>query len=185
MNAAPTSRLPLRALGALVRATRINKGLSQQQAAARAGVSRKQWALLEGGHNASAEFIQKVATFLDLHLVPLGDELEATLGAGGGGDVTALFELADALVTVTTIVVERIRAFALEVAMPPSQRGVDASAISGLLGGRDDEAARHRAALTRALQNLAGEAVPQRPPAGPAEVSRPTVRGKRGEKRRA
>src|SRR5215213_5158909 len=74
---------PLLALGLLVRETRIRKGLTQQRASKEAGVSRKQWVLLEQGENASAAFIQKVAAYLELRTIPLGDGLEATMGARG------------------------------------------------------------------------------------------------------
>lgn len=180
MNAAKKSR-PLAAFGVLVRATRLKKGLTQQLAANGATVSRKQWALLEQGHNASADFIRKVAAFLDLRVVPLGDNVEATLG-GAGIDITMLFRLADELIELSTAFAERLRTFALDAAMPPSERGADARAI-GALAERDGEAARHGAAVSRAIQNLAGEAVPKRPPSARA-VSPSTERRKRGSRPR-
>jgi transcriptional regulator with XRE-family HTH domain len=121
------STAPLHAFGLLVRETRMKKGLTQQRAAAGAGVSRQQWALLEKGQNVSAAFMTAVATYLNIPSIPLGGGLEATTGSGGI-DVGALISLADDLVLFVNAYAERLRAFALEAALPPSERSRDAAA---------------------------------------------------------
>ncbi|MEO8379044.1 MAG: helix-turn-helix domain-containing protein, partial [Acidobacteriota bacterium] len=75
------TELPLQACGVLVRETRIRKRLTQDRAARGAGVSRKQWALLEQGHNVSAAFLRRVAVYLELSVIPLGEGLQATTGS--------------------------------------------------------------------------------------------------------
>jgi transcriptional regulator with XRE-family HTH domain len=152
-----THALPLETFGVLVRETRLKRKLTQQRAARGAGVSRKQWALLEQGHNASALFIQKVAAYLELGLIPLGAGLQATTESGGVVDVSALFGLADELVSFATSFADRLRTFAVEAVLPPSERSQDADAIAEFVARatrRESDAARP---VTRAIRNLAAD----------------------------
>ena len=160
----------------LVRETRIKRDLTQQRASRGAGVSRKQWALLEQGENASAEFIQKVARYLDLRVIPLGDKLEARFGIDGV-DVSGLFGVADDLMALATILADRIRSFAVDAALPPSERG-DSQAIASLVSTRADDVAEDAAnRLRRTMQTLA------RPAAGRL-VATPTVGATRTTEKR-
>ncbi|MDP9191107.1 MAG: helix-turn-helix domain-containing protein [Acidobacteriota bacterium] len=168
-----THALPLEPFGVLVRETRIKKNLTQQRAARGAGVSRKQWALLEQGHNASALFIQKVAAYLELGLIPLGEGLQATTESGDGVDVSALFGLADELVAFATSFAERLRAFAIEAVLPESERTQDAEAIAEFVARatrREPDGARP---VTRAIRNLA------------ADVSRESAKGRATKRKRS
>lgn len=66
-------------LGAIVRETRIKKGLTQAKLARLAGVSRRHLAALEKGANVSVLVLKKVASVLDLTQIQLGG-LELTAG---------------------------------------------------------------------------------------------------------
>jgi transcriptional regulator with XRE-family HTH domain len=167
---------PLAALGVVVRETRIQKHLTQQRAARGAGISRKQWALLEQGHNISAVFIQKVATFLELSVIPLGEGLHATTETGGGVDVAALFSLADELVSFATRFADRLRGFAMEAVLPQSERGHDAEAIAAFIARTKDLGPDDSRRLTHAIHDLAADVTVR---------ERPTVRqANRASKRR-
>jgi transcriptional regulator with XRE-family HTH domain len=146
---------PLEAFGLLVRGARARKGLTQQRAAAGAGVSRKQWALLEKGENVSAVFIQKVAAYLELREIPLGGGLEASTG-GGGIDLAALIHLADVFEKFAVLFAEQIRTFAYEAAMPRLERSENAEAIVSFVAGAKQlmEAPKR---LTRAIEHLAAD----------------------------
>jgi transcriptional regulator with XRE-family HTH domain len=151
--------LPLEAFGRLVHETRLRKNLTQQRAAREAGISRKQWALLEDGHNLSAVFIQKVASYLELSVIPLGEGLQATTESGGGVDVTALFGLADELVASATAFAERLRAFAMEAVLPASERSGDAEAIARFIARTKEGASEDSKQLSRAIHDLAADGV--------------------------
>lgn len=151
--------LPLETFGVLVHETRLKKQLTQQRAARDAGVSRKQWSLLESGHNVSALFIQKVAAYLELGLIPLGNGLQATTESGGGVDVSALFDLADELVSFATTFAERLRGFAIEAVLPASERSQDAEVIAEFVARakqRDPDGSRP---VSRAIRNLEADIV--------------------------
>src|ERR1051326_346430 len=66
-------------LGAVVRETRLKKGLTQAKLARLAGVSRRHLAALEKGANVSVLVLKKVASVLDLTQIQLGG-LELTAG---------------------------------------------------------------------------------------------------------
>ena len=171
--------LPLVAFGVLVRETRIRRDQTQDRAAKGAGVSRKQWALLEQGHNASASFIKKVAKYLDLTVIPLGDGLYANVEAGGGMDVTALFTLADELTSFANGLAERLKAVAVDAVLPASERGHDAEAIEAFIR-RANVPAESSRRLTRAIHDLAADvAPPPSPIAARANTNRVITRRKR------
>jgi transcriptional regulator with XRE-family HTH domain len=153
------TELSLQAFGVLVRETRVRKHLTQDHAARGAGVSRKQWALLEQGHNVSAAFLRKVAVYLELSVIPLGEGLQATTGSGGGVDVTALFGLADELVAFASSFAERLRAFAIDAVLPASERGRDAEAIAAFIARVQEVASEDSKELGRTLHDLSAGAV--------------------------
>jgi len=171
---------PLVSFGVLVRETRTRKCLTQERAARGAGVSRKQWALLEQGHNVSAVFIQKVAAYLELGTIPLGDGLHATMDSGGV-EVTALFALADELVTFAATFAERLRGFAIDAVLPASERSHDAEAIAAFITGMKGVAAEDSKRLGRAIQDLSSEgAVRKVPTARETANSIPRQRRRKG-----
>jgi transcriptional regulator with XRE-family HTH domain len=162
MNKHDESELPLTAFGTLVRETRVRKHLTQDRAAKGAGVSRKQWALLEQGHNASASFIKKVAKYLELTVIPLGEGLHASTEAGRGVNVGALFALADEITSVASGFADRLRTFAVEAVLPASERSRDADAIDAFITRTNVPDERSRP-LTRAIHNLAADLDAVRP----------------------
>jgi transcriptional regulator with XRE-family HTH domain len=165
--------LPLETFGVLVRETRLKRNLTQQRAARGAGVSRKQWALLEQGHNASALFIQKVAAYLELGLIPLGAGLQATTESGDLVDVSTLFGLADELVSFATSFADRLRAFAIEAVLPSSERSQDAEAIAEFVARATQREASGSRPVTRAIRNLT------------ADVSREPAKGRATKRKRS
>lgn len=162
----------------LVRETRLRKQLTHQRAARGAGISRKQWSLLEQGHNLSAVFIQKVAAYLELSVIPLGEGLQATTERGGGVDVTALLGLADELVSFATSVADRLRAFAIDAVMPAPERSRDAEAIAAFIARAREGAAEDSKQLNRAIHDLTADSVVRKTAAVPRESA------KRASKRR-
>jgi HTH-type transcriptional regulator / antitoxin HipB len=68
-------------LGETVRATRIDRGLTQARLARLAGVSRRHLVALEKGANVSVLVLRKVASVLDLAEISLGDLTIQTSGA--------------------------------------------------------------------------------------------------------
>lgn len=173
---------PLHAFGLLVRETRIKKGLTQQRAAAGAGVSRQQWALLEKGQNVSAAFMTAVATFLNIQSVPLGAGLEATTGSGGI-DVGALISLADDLVLFANAYAERLRAFAVEAALPPSERTRDAAAeLEAFIANRREAVdAKDARRLSQTIEGLAEDVGRPAPAAVSAVAKRSAPKRKKRE----
>ena len=157
---------PFQSLGFLIQAARTKRGLTQHDAARGAGVSRKQWSRLEQGHNVSVLFLRKVAAYLDLTELPLGDGLRGTTGAGAF-DVAVLMRMSDELAAV----VEQLRAFALDAALPPSERTHDAAAIASFVEKSGRLAPAHAPDLRQALQRLASDVVspPEKPLASPRE----------------
>jgi transcriptional regulator with XRE-family HTH domain len=153
------TELSLQAFGVLVRETRARKHLTQERAARGAGVSRKQLALLEQGHNVSAAFLRKVAIYLELSVIPLGKGLQATTGSGGGVDVTALFGLADELVAFAASFADRLRAFAIDAVLPVSERGRDAEAIAAFIARVKEVASTDSKELGRTLHGLSAGGV--------------------------
>lgn len=150
------SDLPLVAFGALVRETRTRRHQTQSHAARGAGVSRKQWALLEQGSNASASFIKKVARYLELTVIPFGDGLCANTEDGGGVNVGALFALADELALLANSFADRLRSIAVEAVLPASERGHDADAIEAFVR-RANVPAESSRPLSRVIHDLAAD----------------------------
>ncbi len=178
MSKQDESELPLLAFGVLVRETRTRSRQTQDRAARGAGVSRKQWALLEQGHNASASFIKKVARYLQLTVIPLGDGLRANTEAGGGVDVAALFALADELTSFATGFADRLKAFAVEAVLPASERSHDADAIEAFVA-RTNVPADSSRTLTRAIHDLAADVGAAKPIAARGNTNRVVKRRKR------
>jgi transcriptional regulator with XRE-family HTH domain len=178
MKNSKNATAPLGAFGHLVRGTRVKKGLTQQRAADGAGVSRKQWALLEKGENVSAVFIQKVAAYLDLREIPLGEGLEASTG-GGGIDLTALIHLVDEFEKFAVVFAERLRTFAYEAAMPRSERSENAEAIAGFVASTK-QLVETPARLTRAIEHLAADVAGET-----GTFATPARRGSKARKREA
>jgi transcriptional regulator with XRE-family HTH domain len=169
----PPDDRPLEALGLVVRSARVKRGLTLERASTAAGVSRKQWARLEEGQNASARFIRRVAHFLDLHVLPLGHGLDLVL-RDGALDLSALVRLCEELI----LVANRIANFAVEAALPPSERTGDAEAILSFVDshnlGSDDEKV-----LNATLDRLASASHVRSRGVGSRSTKRPKQRRKR------
>lgn len=166
---------PLEATGMVVRAARVKRGWTQQHAAAEAGVSRKQWALLEKGENVSVVFLRKVARSLDLQSLSLGEGLEGNLQSAGN-DALAIAEIANELVTTA----ERLRALAFESMLPPSLRGNDAAAISDFIHAQGDLSAEDERRFNRALHRFASELANAKPDARTSTARRKAGRRREG-----
>ena len=147
--------LPLLAFGNLVRQTRSQKGLTQLRAARGAGISRKHWAAIEQGQNVSAVYMMRVASYLDLSVIPLGSDLRAMTQDGSGVDVSVLFALADEILTFATTIADKLRAIAIDAALPPSERTRDADAIAAFVDQTSDISDERSTQLSRAFRDLA------------------------------
>ena len=146
---------PLAAFGLLVRARRVTKGLTQERAARGADVSRKQWALLEKGQNVSAVFMKKVAKFLDLREIPLGDGLFAAGPVEDSVDVTALIRLADDFQALANSFIDEVRNIAFEAALRRPGRGENSEAIAEFIANTDTRRASDE--LHRTINDLASD----------------------------
>ncbi len=155
-------------LGELVRIARVARKLTQQRAAREAGVSRRQWALLEAGGNVSVAFLLKVAASLDLTTIPLRGAVTLVRGAGeyDGFDLMRTADEFEALVA-------RLRAFALTSVLPPSERYnlKDTLAVRAFVDRQTDLDAHGLQALERALHTMTTETA-----APPAVETQPVAR---------
>jgi transcriptional regulator with XRE-family HTH domain len=114
---------PLRELGLVIREARELRKLTQHAAAKQAGVSRRQWALLEAGGNVTIRFLMRIATFLDLRTIPLSGSVAISRDRN---DYNAfdLLGVADEF----EVLVERLRQFALGSVLGALDRtGMDAT----------------------------------------------------------
>ena len=155
---------PLESLGALVRNARLARQMSQHRASKAAGVSRRQWALLEQGGNVSVAFLLKVLRSLNLRIALDG---QVTLAASGNADVFALVSMTEEFAEL----VERLRVFAMDAAMPPSMRG-DAAVLGEFARDHLDLSEEEAARLDRTLGRAASDAVRRTPAAPKAEPAR-------------
>ncbi|HUP61366.1 MAG TPA: helix-turn-helix domain-containing protein [Thermoanaerobaculia bacterium] len=171
---------PLEILGMVVQGTRLKRGLTQERAARAAGVSRKQWALLEKGENVSVVFLRKVARSLGLDSVPLGEELEGSMTGGASAlHVPALLHLCDEMLAL----VERMRILTFDAVLPPSERTGDAAAISAFLENREQLSAADAARLNRSLQRFTSDVAAAATPAN--ALAKPAKSERQRSKRRA
>jgi transcriptional regulator with XRE-family HTH domain len=145
---------PLEALGLLIRAARMKRRVTQQRAAKGAGVSRKQWGLLERGANVSVVFLRKVATYLDLKELPLGEGLQGTT-TSSAFDAVALLHLSDDLAAI----VERLNVLAIDAALPPSETRGDSAAIAAFVAGKGQLTSSDAARLERAFHRFASDVI--------------------------
>jgi transcriptional regulator with XRE-family HTH domain len=170
---------PLKLVGSVIQGARLKLGLTQQRAAKLAGVSRKQWALLEKGENVSVVFLLKVMRALGLTQCPIADDLEVTSSPRGGIDADEVLRLAAEL----TLLGERLERLAFDAVLPPSERAGEAAAIDAYLRGSDDLPPAAQARLKETLHRVASDS-----PAVPPQ-SRPATRTRKREpaerKRRA
>ena len=144
-------------LGALIRAARLARKLTQQRAARAAGVSRRQWALLETGGNVSVAFLLKVAQSLELTTIPLSGTVRVLRGSGEY-NAFDLLDIADGV----SGLADRLRDFAITGLLPPSERVElkDAPAIRAFLERHSELSAAGVAAIDRTLREIATEAAP-------------------------
>jgi transcriptional regulator with XRE-family HTH domain len=158
-------------LGVTIRAARVARGLTQQQVAEGARVSRAQLAELERGANISVLFLLKIANFLGLtHLALDGVVHLAT--AGEGLDVSRLLQLTD----VASAAVDELRFSVMNATLPVSERKrlVDTPAVKAFIERHVGESAGAER-LAEALANLSEAGSNRRAPK-PAAASAPERR---------
>lgn len=152
----PTPEEGLASLGAFVRAARTARGINQARAAREAKVSRKQLALLEKGGNVSVKFLLKLARYLEVDALPLDGQVRLVAGEVGL-NVVELLRYVEFLATL----VQHLHGFAVQAALPPSQRGTlkDTLALREFVARQlsDDAGARRLAA---AIFQLSDEVPP-------------------------
>jgi len=171
---------PLEQLGLLFREKRRQKGFTQQHTARGAGVSRKQLAALERGENVSVVFIQKVATFLRVTEVPLGEGIIARAGAPAAADVQQLLRIADDLLAAVSVIADRIREVAVDAVLPPAEQASgDAHVIAELVDEVGQLAADDAVHLVRAMENLASGDIARTARPSPQRRASETKRRKR------
>jgi transcriptional regulator with XRE-family HTH domain len=168
---------PLELVGQVIHGTRLKHGLTQQRAAKLAGVSRKQWALLEKGENVSVVFLQKVMRSLGLKQCPIAEDLEAT-SSTRGVDGDELLRLSAAL----ALIVQRIERLAFETVLPPSERAGDAAAIDAYLRESESLPPALLARVKETLHRTASEGAAVPPQQSPTRTPK---RGAAQRKRRA
>lgn len=144
---------PLEAFGLFVREARKQRQETQQKAAAGAGVSRKQWRLMEEGHNLSADFILKVVRYLGVTEFPLSHEVRAH-AAGGSLNVAGLFALADEVQSLASQFAEKLRTFATDSMLHSLDLAPHAAAIEEFVREATPEAAVAGRPLTRAIRQM-------------------------------
>jgi transcriptional regulator with XRE-family HTH domain len=177
----PSPEESLASLGAFVRSTRLARGINQARAAREAKVSRKQLALLENGGNVSVKFLLRLARYLDVSTLPLDGTVQLVSGQAGLNVVEVMQSL-----DLLSAIVERLRDFAMDAVLPPSERGAlkDTPAfrqfVMDLL--REGDAAgteRLATAIANLADDVAGTTAPKRPLGAPAAP----VRSRRSRKR--
>lgn len=159
----------LDSLALVVRNARVAKGWSQQRAAKKAGVSRRQWAALEHGDNVTVAFLAKVVDVLELPHVPIGTKGARAVPVSAMVDALQLFMLADTMSSSIGELagklaghIEELRSFAVTLLMPASEQRGDASAIEAYVRDRANikSVSPTDTNLDVALRRLASEETP-------------------------
>lgn len=167
---------PLESLALIIRSARNAAHLTQHGAAKLAGVSRRQWALLEQGGNVSVVFLLKVTRSLGLELsvVPRADSA-ASSGASGNLDVLQLLRMSEDLVAFS----DHLRSFAIDAAVPPSVHG-DAAAVDAFVAAHEHLTADAAGRLDVTLGRVASDVL-RRTPSLPRAESLPRKTRRRRE----
>lgn len=147
----PTEEESLASLGVFIRVARMQRGITQVQAARDAGVSRKQLMLLEKGENVSVKFLLRVARYLELTAIPLDGNIQLLSGTTGL-NVLELVKDLDVLIAVA----EHARDFAFNAMLPVSERrGLrDTPAFREFVARHDGDAEHLAAALVNLSDNV-------------------------------
>jgi len=129
-------------LGLYIRKARLARGLTQELAAKKAGVSLRHWAALEKGRNVTVDVLANVMGALELPHVPLGPGA-AVSGLEANLDANAIL----GAIQVIAGQIEVLREIAVASALPPSARSYrDAAAVEAFVASHaalsDDEAKR-------------------------------------------
>jgi len=166
-------------LGLYIRKMRVERGLTQELAAKKAGVSLRHWAALEKGRNVTVEVLASVMGALELPQAPIGP----------GATVSRLDTVLDAnaiLAAVQAIAeqIEVLREVAVASALPPSERTFhDAAAVEAFVANHaalsDDEATR----LEKTTRRLASGRRSHTTRPQPREKSDASTTGRRRAKR--
>src|SRR5215212_1967763 len=138
-------------LGSFIRNARVARNLSQQRAADKAGVSRRQWVFLEQGGNVTVEFLARVCAALDLNEVPIAGGAIAAVRTSAVSEAMRIIDVADAIAKQ----LDALRSVAVTMVMPASERGRgDAAAVGAFF---DQHAASDAARIERALRRFAAD----------------------------
>lgn len=156
-----------RATGLFVKNARLQKGWTQQQAADRAGVSRRQLAAFEAGENVTFDTFEKIVAALELTEVPIAGGATRALTMSGAIDVAALVQVADTL----TALADRVREIAVASLLPHQVRRGDAAAIAAFLDESAGLPAEDMAHVGNALRRFASDVMQQQPEAHGATAS--------------
>src|ERR1043166_6022051 len=121
-------------LGLYIRKMRHARGLTQDLAARRAGVSLRHWAALEKGRNVTIDVLASVMGALDLSEVPIGPRAGVTR-AESRMDTNAILAVVQAIAGQ----LEVLRDLAVTAALPPSARAFrDTAAVEAFVASHSD-----------------------------------------------
>jgi transcriptional regulator with XRE-family HTH domain len=173
----PTEDESLASVGLFIRVARMERGITQVQAAREAHVSRKQLMLLEKGENVSVKFLLRVARYLGLTAIPLDGNIQLVAGESGLNVLDLVKDL-DLLIAVA----EHAREFALNAVLPASERRKlrDTPAFREFVARHDGDAERLAAALVNLAENVSADPTAT----SPKVAERPAVRTARRSRRR-
>ncbi len=151
----PTEDESLASLGVFIRVARMERGITQSQAARDAHVSRKQLMLLEKGENVSVKFLLRVARYLELKTIPLDGNIQLVSGEPGL-NVLELVKDLDLLIAVA----EHAREFAFNAVLPASERRKlrDTPAFREFVARHDGDSERLAAAFANLAENVGADA---------------------------
>lgn len=153
-------------LGTFIRNARLARELSQQRAAERAGVSRRQWVFLEQGGNVSVEFLARVCDALDLDRVPIASGTIAAVRTSTVAEATRIVEAAEEIGRQ----LDTLRHVATTMVLPISERSTgDAAAVGAFF---EAHGAPDAAQIERALRRFATD-LKRVPPPVETESRRP------------
>lgn len=162
-------------LGTFIRNARVARGLSQQRAADKAGVSRRQWVFLEQGGNVTVEFLARVCDALDLNEVPIAGGAIAAVRTSTVAEATRIIDVVETIAKQ----LDALRSAAVSMVLPASERGrSDAAAVGAFFEEHADVAPEQAARIDRAIRRFAAD-LKQMPGGADVEPARRTRKAKR------
>ena len=156
-------------LGAFIRSVRIRRELSQQRAADKARVSRRQWVFLEQGGNVTIEFLAKACAALDLHEVPISGGTVSIVQTPAVGDAMRLLAVGEAIAAQ----IEVLRDIAASMVIPRSSEGAGhAAAVNDFFAQHAEPGPEEADRIGRALRRLAADVLQPPEPSAPESTRR-------------